>query len=257
MSAKREACHREENTSKERRRRSADGKNRNKATRKHYVSMESMGSQRARSGSRWLLWRASGAGSLMDTSTSTLIAFQRGEGPDHQGQRIDDVWGLSHFWMEHTHDYIQWLFPIPEAGRYNGFAPVLDDKSREAFAGDPVMRASQRKSLDVMLNFFGLSRTEFGIAARDDLDMREHIWLKRGGHNHLRISRIIRSLHLCHQQALAATFREAVIEIGTTQGIVSEQSIQYWRTATDGRSSTFLTDTVTPRVLHGRDSMTQ
>ena len=169
----------------------------------------------------------------MSNPDMQLIAFYRGEGDDHQGRRIHDIWVLSPFWLEHTHDYIQWLFPIPEAGRFNSFAPLLGEVARAAFAENEMLRANQRRSLDTMLAFFGLTRRELVIEALPELNMREHIWLKRGGHNHLRISRIIRSLHLCHQPELAAAFQQAVIEIGTTQGIVSEQSLAYWQAATN------------------------
>lgn len=167
----------------------------------------------------------------LSNSVTPLITFYRGEGTDHQNRLIDDIWALSSFWLEHTHDYIQWLFPIPEAGRFNGFAPLLGEAECTAFANDESLRTNQRRSLDVMLAFFGLMRDECHIEALPTLNMSEHIWLKRGGHNHLRISRIIRSLHLCHQPEFAAAFQQAVIEIGTTQGMVSEQSIAYWRAA--------------------------
>ncbi|WP_442488324.1 opioid growth factor receptor-related protein [Halomonas litopenaei] len=167
----------------------------------------------------------------MNAPNPTLITFTRGEGTDHQGRMIHDLWSLPPFWLEHTHDYIQWLFPIPEAGRFNGFAPLLSEADRAAFADDDALRANQRRSLDVMLAFFGLTRDGQTIQALPELNMREHIWLKRGGHNHLRISRIIRSLHLCHQPELAAAFQQAVIEIGTTQGVVAEPSVAYWRAA--------------------------
>ena len=167
----------------------------------------------------------------MNEPDTTLIAFYRGDGPDHQGRTIHDLWALPPFWLEHTHDYVQWLFPIREAGRFNGFAPLLGEAERAAFAADEALRANQRRSLDVMLAFFGLARRELSIEALPELNMREHIWLKHGGHNHLRISRIIRSLHLCHQPELAVAFQQAVIEIGTTQGVVSEQSVAYWRAA--------------------------
>ena len=52
-----------------------------------------------------------------------LIAFYCGEGRDHKGRCLEDIWALSPFWLEHTHDYIQWLFPIPEAGRFNALLP--------------------------------------------------------------------------------------------------------------------------------------
>ncbi|MGO1344017.1 opioid growth factor receptor-related protein [Chromohalobacter japonicus] len=167
----------------------------------------------------------------MPSITSTLITFYRGEAGDHKGRTLEDIWALSPFWLEHTHDYVQWLFPIPEAGRFNGFAPLLSDTDRAAFAADEALRANQRRSLDVMLAFFGLTRRALVIEALPELNMREYIWLKRGGHNHLRISRIIRSLHLCQQPELAAAFQQAMIEIGTTQGVVSGPSVDYWRDA--------------------------
>lgn len=46
------------------------------------------------------------------TNDARLIAFHRGEGIDHKGRYLSEIWALSPFWLEHTHDYIQWLFPI-------------------------------------------------------------------------------------------------------------------------------------------------
>lgn len=67
-----------------------------------------------------------------------------------------------------------------------------------------------------MLAFFGLERSAAGtapsITATQALDPLRHIWLKRSGQNHLRISRMIRSLYLCHQPALAQAFQSAVIK---------------------------------------------
>ncbi|MYL24469.1 hypothetical protein GLV89_11850 [Halomonas alkaliantarctica] len=160
-----------------------------------------------------------------------LIAFYRGEAPDYQGRMIADLWALSPFWLEHTHDYIQWLFPIPEASRFNAFAPVLTPAVQAAFKEDTTMREHQQRSLAVMLDFFGLERRGDTIVAGPSLSMQTHIWLKAGGHNHLRITRIIRSLALCHQETLARAFQDAVITIGTQRGVVSETSLAYWRDA--------------------------
>ncbi|MGS2742566.1 opioid growth factor receptor-related protein [Halomonas sp. LS-001] len=160
-----------------------------------------------------------------------LIDFYCGEGRDHKDRHLEDIWALSPFWLEHTHDYIQWLFPIPEAGRFNAFAPLLTPAVQAAFADSDVMRQHQQRSLDVMLVFFGLAWDGSDIAAQPTLAMPTHIWLKAGGHNHLRITRIIRSLALCHQPNLARTFQQAVIAIGTQQGVVADTSVQYWQEA--------------------------
>jgi hypothetical protein len=160
-----------------------------------------------------------------------LIAFHRGEGVDHKGRYLSDIWALSHFWLEHTHDYIQWLFPIPEAGRFNAFAPLLTPVVQAAFARDTILRQHQQRSLDVMLDFFCLAREGNAISAQPTLSIQSHIWLKAGGHNHLRITRIIRSLALCNQPELAQAFQQAVIEIGAKKGKVSKTSIQFWQDA--------------------------
>lgn len=56
---------------------------------------------------------------------SALIKFFRGEGTDHAGRTLADILALDDFWLEHTHDYLQWLFPIPEPSHYNARVPVL------------------------------------------------------------------------------------------------------------------------------------
>jgi hypothetical protein len=165
------------------------------------------------------------------TNAEQLIAFYKGDAPDHRGRLIEEIWQMSDFWLEHTHDYVQWLFPIPEAGRFNGFAPLLDVTAIKAFQEDQALQERQRQSLDMMLDFLALQRTEGGIRAKPELNMRDHIWLKAGGHNHLRITRMIRSLGLCGQRNLALQLQAAVIQIGTEKGHVSSQSKAYWRSA--------------------------
>ena len=112
----------------------------------------------------------------MSHHPTPLIAFYRGQATDHQGRYINDIWALSHFWLEHTHDYIQWLFPIPEVGRFNHFAPRLTDVEREVFQDDSALREKQRVSLDVMLSFLGLTRDGITITAQPSLNIRDHIW---------------------------------------------------------------------------------
>lgn len=162
-----------------------------------------------------------------------LIRFYTVEDPDHRGRFIHDIWALDEFWLEHTHDYIQWLFPIPEQGRFNGFAPVLQERDQQIFRGSDELQRRQRTSLDLLLNFLGLSRETEDITPQPQLSIQRHIWLKPGGHNHLRITRMIRSLHLCGQEELAKAVQGAVITIGSREGLVSERSIKFWRSATD------------------------
>lgn len=168
----------------------------------------------------------------MASNTSKLILFTLGHGVDHRGRSIEDIWAWDNEALEYTHDYIQWLFPIPESGLHNDFAPVLTTDAVLWFSGTPELRAQQKKSFERMLNFFGLRAVGPEIHDALDLNERSHPWLRRFDHNHRRISRIIRSLYLCHQVELAESFREAVVRIGQQQGEVSEATVTFWREAT-------------------------
>ena len=162
---------------------------------------------------------------------SALIKFFRGDGTDHAGRTIDDILALDDFWLEHTHDYLQWLFPVPEPSQYNARVPVLTKEDIAWFRTDRHLRTQQIRALDRMLAFYGLERRGGEIAPLPALNMKSHIWLKPAGHNHLRITRIIRSLQYCSQPALALTLQSAVIELGETVGQVSNKSIEFWRRA--------------------------
>nr|WP_284709294.1 opioid growth factor receptor-related protein [Marinobacter sediminum] len=137
--------------------------------------------------------------------------------------------------LESTHDYIQWLFPIPEGNSYNDFAPLLTAEAANWFHRNPELQAQQKKSLDRMVRFFGLKATGSGFEAALHLNGRDHLWLRQFDHNHRRISRIIQSLHLCHQPKLARSFREVVVQVGQRQGDVSDATVGFWRTATEER----------------------
>lgn len=163
---------------------------------------------------------------------SALIKFFHGDGTDHAGRTLEDILALDDFWLEHTHDYLQWLFPMPEPSQYNARVPVLTKEDIAWFRTDRHLRTQQIRALDRMLAFYGLERRDEGIVALPGLNMKTHIWLKPAGHNHLRITRIIRSLKYCSQPALAGELQSAVIELGQSVGQVSEKSLNYWRSAT-------------------------
>lgn len=163
---------------------------------------------------------------------SQLIQFFRDEGRDHVGRTLDEILAFDDFWLEHTHDYIQWLFPLPEPSKFNHHIPVLSSEDRACFRTEKVLRLQQQRALDRMLTFYGLERREQAIRPLPGLSMKSHIWLKPAGHNHLRITRIIRSLQYCYQPEVAMQVQSAVIELGQTLGQVSDRSIEYWRRAT-------------------------
>ena len=94
---------------------------------------------------------------------SPLLAFYRGAGPDAAGRTIDEIWAFDHRQLEMVHDFIQWLFPLPEPSRFNPDAPLLTAADMAAFRAAPALRARALRSLDLMLAFYGLARTGAAI----------------------------------------------------------------------------------------------
>jgi len=56
-----------------------------------------------------------------------LVAFSEGSAPDDRGRFIGDVLRFDDEKLEDVHDFIQWLFPLPERSGANPLAPILDD----------------------------------------------------------------------------------------------------------------------------------
>lgn len=181
----------------------------------------------------WLDKSLVGIAGRAEPEGSRLLRFIRGEEKDHRGRTFDDILAMDDFWLEHTHDFIQWLFPIPEISQANVHAPVLTNEDRVCLRADEALRHQHRRALDRMLSFYGLNRTVEGIVALPGLNMSDHIWLKPAGHNHLRITRIIRSLHYCYQPELALEVQAAFIQFGRSLGQVNEETIGFWLRATD------------------------
>jgi hypothetical protein len=166
-----------------------------------------------------------------------LLRFYRLEGPDARGRMLTDIWTWDAGRLEGVHDYIQWLFPLPEASAFNAQAPILTPAAIDAFRGDAVLRGRLRRSLTLMLDFYGLAesssaegRPHIGLAA--DFAAKLRGWLRPGDHNHLRLTRILTSLRLLgladHSVALyaclAALARDHPHAVSTT-------TLGYWRRA--------------------------
>src|SRR5262245_46327184 len=122
------------------------------------------------------------------TERSPIIAFYEGTAPDSSGRRIEEIWSWNHRQLEMVHDFIQWLFPLPEPSRFNPDAPLLASADINAFRSNANLQNHVRKSLDVMLDFLGLMRTGTKIARGPAFTPDIH-WLAPANHNHLRLTR--------------------------------------------------------------------
>ena len=166
---------------------------------------------------------------------SRLLRFYRHEGPDHRGRTLRAIRAFDADRLESTHDFIQWLFPLPEPSGANPHAPLLAAGDIEAFAAQPALREELLNSLQVMLRFYGLALVSGTGAPRveraRDYAARCGQWLERS-HNFLRISRILRSLTLLGCGAEARAFLRCLEEIHRENARdIGEDTLGHWRRA--------------------------
>jgi hypothetical protein len=145
-----------------------------------------------------------------------VVAFLEGEGTDARGRTIFDVLAFDNEALERTHDFIQWLFPLPEPSGAVPDAPVLTGTDIEAIHASVPAQCVLAAATDRMDLFYRATTA----------------WLAPHDHNHLRITRIIRSLRLLRGDEAADQFRDAVLaRVAATRAPVSARSRGYWETA--------------------------
>ena len=153
----------------------------------------------------------------MEKTAGPLHAFLAGSGPDSRGRRVADVLAFSDQELERHHDFIQWLFPLPVRSSAQPDAPVLDDRQIAAIREDARAAANLQRGSERMLQFYR------------DTDA----WLSPADHNHLRITRIIRSLKLLVGQGAARMFYETILTLHREAGSpVNAVSLRFWKEAT-------------------------
>lgn len=173
---------------------------------------------------------------MTGTGAARLLAFYRGEAVDDRGRTIAEVQALDLDALEHTHDYIQWLFPLFERSRVHPEVPVLDEATARRMSEDPEVRATLRRSAEVMLGFYGLRIVEgangLRIVAAPDVRERQRVWLTPMNHNYLRLTRILRSLTILGEGELARSL------LACLEGIYAEhreeigaEALAYWTRA--------------------------
>jgi len=130
---------------------------------------------------------------------------------DELHQKLQD-----HDWLENTHDYIQWWFPLLEKSRSISSSPVLtpmdvDWKRLESFQVFTINALANG-----MKNFF----------------IENDHWIAPYNHNHLRITRIIKSLRLLAGNRYANDWKKWLFEyLSERVSVIDPKAVEYWRDA--------------------------
>lgn len=107
-------------------------------------------------------------------------------------------------WMEISHDYIQWFFPITRLSKFNQNSPDgITTADVSGMHPDDLKFAQERLQVQfqLMLYFYGLTYENGQVQERKGNSLtsfknRKANWLGPNNHNHLRLTRIVQSLEL-------------------------------------------------------------
>src|SRR5208337_3560496 len=140
---------------------------------------------------------------------SPIIAFYSGTEAHHRGRYLHEIQRWPDDQLEAVHDYIQWLFPLPERSGFNVSAPVLNPETVQDFWKRPDLQERLRVSLLRMMKFYGFEARagqQVTVTRAPNFSAKATVWLSPGNHNHLRITRILRCLSLLGLEAEAKAF---------------------------------------------------
>ncbi|HKT46112.1 MAG TPA: opioid growth factor receptor-related protein [Candidatus Acidoferrales bacterium] len=171
---------------------------------------------------------------------SRLLAFYSAAARDNRGRTLDEILGWSDDELEFTHDYIQWLFPLTDRSGFNPEAPVLDDATIAAFRERPQLRQKLHSAFRRMLVFYGFQLQEASealtVVRAGNFKERSRNWLTPGNHNHLRLTRILKSLRLLGLEAESAALFRALESIyrddsAGASPAISATTFRFWQSA--------------------------
>lgn len=145
---------------------------------------------------------------------SAVVDFLSGDGADRAGRTLEQVLAFDDTALERHHDYIQWLFPLTEPSGAVPGSPVLSGADVSALRSSPEAQANLQRASARMLAFY-----------RDTKHWRVPI-----DHNHLRITRILRSLRLLVGDAAADAFRDRIVQL-SADAPINARSRAFWADA--------------------------
>lgn len=146
---------------------------------------------------------------------SAIIDFYRGEGTDAKGRTWSDIMQFDQMNLERVHDYIQWLFPLPEVSRAQPQSPVATATDYEVMGQSNQIQMRLGQTTYKMLRFY----------------LHSSDWKRAKDHNHLRITRIIRCLILAGNPLAANAFHDTIMIIAPRGHTIPPATSQYWTMA--------------------------
>jgi hypothetical protein len=162
-----------------------------------------------------------------------LLSFYYGTHPDHKGRMLSEIVTQNDYWLEKTHDYIQWIFPLVEMSQGNTHAPLVDRETITAFQNDELLQIQMRGCLARMMGFLGLQFDGKTLEKASNWNPRRDDWFTVQSHHSLRITRILKSMTLLGLAKEALALHKGLETLCRTESDcgITEESRDLWRRA--------------------------
>ena len=143
-----------------------------------------------------------------------LTDESQGDHNGHSWQILFEAKVINDYWLENKHDYIQWWFPLDEPSRAKSFLPYLSVEDVSWMRQQAIVANSQNFLLARMKKFL----------------MENDYWICHYNHNHLRITRIIKSLRLVSGDKAAEDFKLWLMGyLGPRINLIADKAVQLWK----------------------------
>ena len=143
-----------------------------------------------------------------------ILDFLIGEQPDIYNRYLEDIWKMSDEDIESVHNFIQWTFPLNERSGAVPNSPILTQQEIIDIKQSEIAKQNIKKSVDWFVDF--LTRNSY--------------WICQSNHNHLRITRVIKSLRLIHSNEEAENFKNSVMNlIQGNENKINPISLKFWK----------------------------
>ena len=147
---------------------------------------------------------------------ASLCSFLTGHETNSSGWLLSHVWKFNDTQIENTHTFIQWVFPTDEPSRATPGSPVLDEEQISEIQNSETAKTNLKKSAEWYFNFL----------------RRNSLWRKPYDHNHLRITRVLKSLRLLCGDDEADYYKQQFWQLlGSDVSRIPSKTIEYWEDA--------------------------
>ena len=138
--------------------------------------------------------------------------------PDFKNRFLNDIWNFSDEDIEHTHDFIQILFPLNEQSEsiFHGYY-LNTETSIDNIKTNHLAKINIVKSSKWFLSFL----------------KRNSHWRRKHDHNYLRVTRVIKSLRLLVSDEEADIFYKLFMQLldDRHKEKINSLTLSYWENA--------------------------